>query len=586
MPAFFRSPCFRAFFRSFCLPFLLLTVVSGFLSSWLYLLPGTAGFLPAAAGPVLPETGEELSASSLLPLSLDFAEARLLVVRHYAGSWEETRLCEASITGMLHSLDPHSRLISPTANDPVETDMVYFGIGAWLVEYGGKVYFRSPMAGSPAACSPLRYGDEIIAIDGQSIAGESLSQVVARLRGPLGTAVTISALRSGQAAPIQARIFRRRIVLPSVTNVFLLTPETGYLAIQNGFTETSAAEVERAVQQLKARGARYLVLDERDNPGGTIASVRDVTGLFLRRGQKIATLQGRLFSDRDRELTATTSQFETMPLVVLINRNTASAGEILAGALQDHDRALLVGEKTFGKGLVQTHYHLPERYRLALTSARYYTPSGRLIQRPYTPMHYYAYHTSRFSRDQFPGVLSSLRYFTDRKRVVFGGDGITPDVEITGTGLPLETETLSELVFCFSRQLLTGQVAGWEDYREVLELAPGLAPGYIISEDDFPVSSSLLSAFYQFVRPLLPDRRLTVNDLTRHEDFIRLHLRHEILTAVYGMETAEQILIRADPLVQQALVQMPLACQLVNGRCRPVSSPELRKSTRRAASPQ
>ena len=501
-----------------------------------------------------------------------YVEALTLAEERYAGPIDYERLCDAAATGMLRALDPHSNFFTREEFNEFRSQQQanYSGIGSLIAQHGNKVYIWSPIADTPAYRAGLRYGDEIIAVDGESTEGWDVSKVRSRLRGLRSTAVTVTVSRPGEPAPLTVRIVRDSVGQPSVSNVFLLTPDIGYLAFRRGFAQASGDEVAAAVRQLKARGAKAIILDQRDNPGGLVDAARAIAELFLQRGQKIVSIRGRTPRGMSYEnaLTANSSNPEDIPLVVLINGGSASAAEILAGALQDHDRALLVGETTFGKGLVQTPYRLPDGYGLTLTSAKYFTPTGRLIQRRYDNVSLYDYQRRR-SRTEADGKDGLTKYLTDGKRTVYGGLGITPDVEVKGETYTLTQAQLASLTFLFGRLLANGQVEGLADYR----VPRDVDFNHSLQETDYPVTEKLVAAFKDFAQSRLQDFGLAPSALLDNDAFLRQQLRREALTAAYGFDIAQEVVIREEAVVKRAIAEIPQARALVENARRMTSPP-------------
>ncbi|OYT73871.1 MAG: hypothetical protein CFK52_00505 [Chloracidobacterium sp. CP2_5A] len=491
-------------------------------------------------------------------VTTSYIEALTLVEERYAGPLDHERLCDAAATGMLRMLDPHSNFFTREEFNEFRSQQQanYSGIGSLIAQHGSKVYIWSPIADTPAYRAGLRYGDEIIAVDGESAEGWDVSKVRSRLRGLRSTAVTVTVSRPGEPAPITVRIVRDSVGQPSVSNVFMLTPDIGYLAFRRGFAQASGEEVAAAVRQLKARGAKAIILDQRDNPGGLVDAARAIAELFLQRGQKIVSIRGRTprGATYENALTANSSSPEDIPLVVLINGGSASAAEILAGALQDHDRALLVGETTFGKGLVQTPYRLPDGYGLTLTSAKYYTPTGRLIQRRYDNVSLYDYQRRRSGADA-AGKGGLTQYLTDGKRTVYGGLGITPDIEVKGETYTLAQAQLASLTFLFTRLLVNGQVDGLADYRAPRDVDFS----HTLQDTDYPVTEKLFAAFKAFALSRLQDFGLSPSALAGNDAFLRQQLRREALTAAYGFDIAQEVVIREEAVVKRAMAEIPRA---------------------------
>src|SRR5215467_9524846 len=293
----------------------------------------------------------------------------------------------ASIHGMLSRLDPHTAFLEPDEYSAMkEQQGSFFGLGIQIQKRMGKITVIAPMEGTPAYKMGIRAGDLIVAIEDEELKEDvSTDEVVRKLRGPKGTQVTISIRRTGIDEPIKMTITRAEIPTLSVPYAFLVAPDTGYVLLRD-FTHTSSRELSAAVDKLARQGAKKLLLDLRGNPGGVLDQAADIADLFLPKGSKVVYTRGRTNSSAQDYFVPGEGNHFDRPLVVLINRGSASASEIVAGAIQDHDRGLLVGQRSWGKGLVQSVYTLPYGAGLALTTARYYTPSGRWIQRDYSDL--------------------------------------------------------------------------------------------------------------------------------------------------------------------------------------------------------
>ncbi|MDW7968619.1 MAG: S41 family peptidase [Thermoanaerobaculum sp.] len=337
-------------------------------------------------------------------------------------------LVYGSVDGMLETLDPHSNFLRPEAFAAMRERQQgsFFGIGVLIGIRGGKVTIITPIQGTPAYRLGLRAGDIIDAVDGQPTADMDLDEVARRLRGPEGTTVKVTITRPGLPEPLEFTVTRARVPTDSVRYAFLLDERTAYIRVGE-FTRTTGNEVAQALQSLIKQGASRLVLDLRDNPGGLVDSAVEVAGLLLQPGQRVFSTRGRTAdSFQDYRAPRDGLHFEG-PVVVVVNSSTASAAEIVAGAIQDHDRGLVVGEPTFGKGVVQTIFPV-KNSGVALTTAKYYTPSGRCIQRDWDSFFSYVHHNGAQDPGPSPPAPPSGEvYFTDSGRKVYGGGGIFPD---------------------------------------------------------------------------------------------------------------------------------------------------------------
>ncbi len=500
-----------------------------------------------------------------------YIEAMALVEDKYSGEVDPERLCEGAATGMLRTLDPHSSFF--TRDEFLDfrgsQQAQYSGVGALIVQYGEKVFVWSPFEDTPAFRAGLRYGDEITAIDGEPTTGWDSAKVRSHLRGLRGTPVMVTVSRPGEAQPITARIVRDSVGQPTVSNVYMIKPGIGYLAFRRGFGQASGEEVAAALRKLKSLGATAVILDIRDNPGGLVDQARSIADQFLSRGQKIVTIKGRSKSGNvfENALTSNNSTPEDMSLVMLVNGGSASASEILAGAIQDHDRGIIVGETSFGKGLVQSVYPLPEGYGLTLTSAKYFTPSGRLIQRQYDHASLYEYQRRRSTTEVSRGNGDNS-FLTDAKRPVLGGVGIEPDVKAKPDLLTVTQLRLSSATFGFGRLLTNGQIPGFPEYR-----VTSVDFNHTLADTDFAVSDKLVEAFKKFVAERGKEYSVNAASLNGNDAFIRQQLRREIVTAAFGYDTSVEITISNDSQVIRGIGEIANARQLAQSVRKATASP-------------
>lgn len=381
-----------------------------------------------------PRAGAPVTAEKI---ERDVAEALTVIQDNYVQGKElnYNDLFKSSIESMLHTLDPHSNYFDAKEFEQFRNDQSsqYFGIGATigdLPDVDGKrsTYVKATFEGAPANRAGLRYGDKIVDVNGTSMVGKPFGEVRTFLRGARGTTARITVERYGTGKRETFDIVRDAVPQPSIAEAYMIRPGVGYIGMTGSFTQTTYNEFRQAMQQLKAQGMQQLVLDLRDNGGGLVNQAYRVANTFLSSGQTIFTQKGRI-DGTGNTFKAENANPETMPIVVMVNRNTASASEILAGALQDHDRALIVGERTFGKGLVQNPFPLEYGSMLLLTIAKYETPSGRLIQRDYSNGNLYDYYTNGGYSGDEPKTpeTKGAETRTDAGRIVYGGGGISPD---------------------------------------------------------------------------------------------------------------------------------------------------------------
>ena len=473
------------------------------------------------------------------PAIKKFTQVYQLVEQNFADKVDpDEAIYDGAIPSMLHTLDPHSNFLDPKAYQRLQEEQVghYFGVGMMVGEPEGKAVVIYPFENSPAYRAGLRPGDEIISVNDKSTTKLDVEGVSALLKGPQGTQVTVEARRTGVKDPVWVHLTRAEVPRDSVNYYFWLKPGIAFVKIDS-FNENTGHELDQALTKLGESQMRGLILDLRGNPGGILQEAVAVSDHFLKKGQGIVSHHGRSsaevkFNARHGERSA------EYPIVVLVNRGTASAAEIVSGALQDHDRAWILGEKTFGKGLVQAPYPLSGDTALLLTIAHYYTPSGRLIQRDYTHQSFYDYYMRGPGKDN----LKDARR-TDSGRQVYGGDGITPDETFSyPTPTPLEVQLSRGLVYSFF---------AWNYFGPKEAKLP----------KDWQPDEALMTSFRDFA----VKRGVQVSDADwkTAEDRVREKLREEFWVTAFSKEGSDRLALENDPEVAQAMRSLPASQALL-----------------------
>jgi carboxyl-terminal processing protease len=528
-----------------------------------------AGSKSTAPAPARRTPRVRTAANAVAPIVDDFDEALKLVQENYVdgAKLDYNSAVKSSITGMLRSLDPHSNYFDKEEFDELKTDQrsEYFGIGASIQNYvigdDADTFITATFDGSPAARAGLRYGDRIVEVDGVKMTGKASADVRDKIRGPRGSLVKITIERAADKRIETVQITRDAVPQPSIPDYYLLRPAVGYVDMSRGFNYTTTQELQKALDDLQAKGMTSLVLDLRNNPGGFLDQAIRVAEMFLPKPELILTQKGRN-GLRDNEYRSRNTTPQQMPLVILVNDYTASASEIVAGAMQDHDRALIVGKTSFGKGLVQSIIPLEYGAGLTLTSAKYFTPSGRLIQRDYSNGGFYDYYThggsNRSDAQSQPAKPTGQEKRTDTGRAVYGGGGISPDEDIDPRTVSLFQRRLYSPIFGFSRELVNGHIGGLDAYK----VQRPIDFNQVLQTTDFPIIDTVFNAFKQYVASQ-PALKMTAAQLDRNRSFIALQLRFNIVTAAYGRVMADRVFVTTDdPQVAKAVEVLPRARDL------------------------
>ena len=510
-----------------------------------------------------------ISADNIYEQFNKFREILVLTDKYYVDPVDTRKLTEGAITGMLEQLDPHSVYFPPKAFEKASEEMQgnYQGVGLSIRALNDTIIVVEPMGGGPAAKLGILSNDRIVRINDSTAVGLTSDQASLRLRGPKGTKVKVSIARPGVPENLVYEITRAEISLNSIDVTLMINDEVGYIAV-NKFAMTTGNEVNVALRDLRSKGMKRLILDLRYNPGGVMEEAVKMADLFLDAGSKskprqIVYTKGRA-SELEESFTATTGQeYEKLPLIVLINHASASASEIVAGAIQDWDRGLIVGETSFGKGLVQRQWAFGDGSAFRLTIARYYTPTGRLIQRSYTGKDKNEYEREAFERVEQEGdnlehkkdataKADSGRpvFHTNSGRVVYGGGGISPDYIVKP---PAATESMLNIQ---RRDMFYQFITSYLDAR-------GQAMRSTYGEDvqrfvkTFAVTEEMLQEFRTFIAT--KGVKLEEKDLQKDILFVKARLKAEIARSFWGNNGSYRVMLEVDPQFQKAMTLLPEA---------------------------
>jgi carboxyl-terminal processing protease len=487
-----------------------------------------------------------------------YGQALAAVEQEYVEPVETEQAVYSSIDGMLRTLDPHSSFLPPASFAQMRERQVgrYFGIGITIASLDGDVTVTSLFEGSPAYRAGIRRGDVIARVGVEEAKGWTTQQVVDRVKGPKGTTVDLAIRRPGVESLIELTVERDEITIRTVRTAFMMAPGIGYIRLQD-FSDTTDRELGQALDELRRDGMQRLILDLRDNPGGPLDQAIAVSSRFLRENDLVVSTRGRL-PNADEDYRAIETRTTDVPLVVIVNRQSASASEIVAGAIQDYDRGLVVGETTFGKALVQSVYPIANGAGLALTTGRYYTPAGRLIQRPWDgSFDEYMLYSQRDQTESREHAPEDLTYTKILDRKVYGGGGIEPDHFVPG---PVEGFNPTR----YSRRLY--QRSLFISFAERFTREGDDRPGSARSSAAHVVAPGweLTDALLEEFRDHLAAVGATIDEAAFEADreFIRAMIRFEVDNDLFSVEEARRNLSRVDPQIQAALGYLEEAAQL------------------------
>jgi carboxyl-terminal processing protease len=506
---------------------------------------------------------DALIAQDQLPAQYNvFATALRAIEDNYVGEVPSDRLVYGAISGMLQTLDPHSSFMDPRSYAQMRERQEgrYYGLGISIGVQEGNITVASVFEGSPAYQKGMRRGDVIAKIENEETKGWTSDQAVRRLRGAKGTAVRISVRRSGYDKLIDLQVTRDEIHMPTVPAAFMLDASTGYVKVTD-FGENTDQELGRALREMSGKGMRRLVFDLRGNPGGALDQAIKVANRFLPEGDMIVYTRGRSGNSEQSYRATERSDYLDLPMVTLVNRNSASASEIVSGALQDHDRSLIVGETTFGKALVQSVFRVSGQAGAAITTARYYTPSGRLIQRPwdasgaaFDEYMTYTYREQDANKTHRPEDLK----LTDSGRKVYSGGGVEPDRRFDGPVMGFNPTRFARTLYARN---LFATFAERFTRRGDARIAPSTARQARELTADFQITDAMVSEFRQHVEA--EKIRIDEDSWKKDQNFIRAMIRFEIDLDLFGVGPSWQNLVKQDPQLQFAVGLFPEAQTLL-----------------------
>lgn len=480
-----------------------------------------------------------------------------LIEDHYFQDVDQKELAYSSIRGILSTLDPHSHFLDLKHLSRLREEYQgkYHGLGIMIQKQGERLVVISPIEGTPASRKGIQAGDVISHINGESTKPITSHQAMMKLRGPEGTTVNITIVREGLEEPMEMTIKRAEIPLHSVPYSFILKDDVGYIFIRN-FAQTTTREFEEKMSQLEEKGMEKLILDMRQNTGGTFAQSIEIADEFLPKGALVVSIKGRNSKYDQKFKALRNQQYENLPLVILIDHGTASAPEIVSGAIKDHDRGLIVGDDSWGKGLVQTVFPLGAEAAVALTTAKYYTPSGRSIQRDYT--HIEDYLLSR----EVPEEEREVSY-TKNGRPVMGQGGISPDYKVEMSYERITARLLLKGAFFSYGQKFAQKetpLAQRLSFSKEKSSKENHSQNQKMVNKSFRVGSQVLNDFKSYLQK--ENISFDEDAFSKAQKQIKRELEKEIHSALWGIEEGVRVYRQSDPVVMKALEILPQAVSL------------------------
>jgi carboxyl-terminal processing protease len=508
-----------------------------------------------------------ISRDSIFDQIAKYRDVLSITQKFYVDTVDASKLTEAAINGLLNQLDPHS-IYLPAVSTEQEKERFegsYQGVGLEIASLNDTIVVIEPMGGGPAAGLGIMSNDRIVKVNDSTCVGQTTTQASKRLRGPKGTKVAVTIVRAGVPAPMVYEITRDNIALNSVDAAMMISEDVGYVSV-NRFSGTTTAELDSCLAKLSKQGMKKLLLDLRGNPGGYLQQAEQVADLFLDGGttahpRTIVYTKARSPELEESYTARSGDPYEHLPLIVLINNSSASASEIVSGAIQDWDRGLIVGETSFGKGLVQHQWSLPDGSSLRLTIARYYTPSGRLIQRAYDGKDHAQYEAEAFKRTETEGdnlehtkdtQTDSLRpqFKTSGGRIVYGGGGITPDYVVKSMDLTDFTKDIlrRDFFYPYSSTLL-------DNLGDMLRSKYG--QDYKSFASSYTLSPEVMDGFKSY----MTKKKFTVDDkaFAKDQDYIATRLKAYLGRAVWGEPGWFSTMAHVDSQLQKAITLFPEA---------------------------